>query len=242
MVETTMKPEGRANNPILSKLEERLGMLVKGGAPLAECAVIAEALARGYARDAKEAAESRITVEAIDLLNKSADYWILASQFNLSCGKALSVELITRPEYYIISLAGRIVCSQDRQDVLGAIRNLWFAQVRSLWSAQQEFIASIVTNPHTTLAAISNDMLVSRAMKQIKDEHLAKMRTYLVEASIGYAIACLRLGDSDPKKAERYSRYADKLRQAAESGRFELPWNELSIDESILLRSSPESS
>ncbi|MCW6160236.1 MAG: hypothetical protein LVQ95_04075 [Candidatus Micrarchaeales archaeon] len=237
MVETTAKSEERTNKPILSKLEERLEMLVKGGAPPSACAVLAEALARGYARDAEEAAKYGITVEAIDLLNKSADYWILTSQFNLSCGKALSVELITRPQYYIISLTVRVDCSEDRQDILGAIR--------SLWSAQQEFVASTVTDPHTTLAAISSDKTVSSAMKQSRDGHLAKMRTYLFEASSKYEVASLRLEDSDPKKAVIYSRYADKLRQAAqaaEKGRFELPWDELSIDESLLLRPSPESS
>ena len=132
MVKTAKKLEGGAGrSDTISELEKRFNMIVNGGASLGECAALAETLARKYAKEAEKAACSNETAEARNLINKSVDYWILASQFSLSYDKKISNEVITNGTGYIIYLSNqgyRIDCSEDRQYVLDAISLLYFAQ------------------------------------------------------------------------------------------------------------------
>ncbi len=170
MIKTTKKPEVKADSSnIVSKLETRFNMIVNDGAPLGECAVLAETLACEYAKEAERTARSNETVEAKNLINKSADYWILASQFSLSCGKKLSDKVITSGAGYILFLSNqgyRIDCSEDRQYVLDAIRLLYCAQ---MCNTKKDF-----ANMNTYLYEASSKYMLASACLEKTDHKKAE--------------------------------------------------------------------
>jgi hypothetical protein len=201
-------------NPIISKLTERLNRMACEGASPLERSVFVEAIAEEYAKGARAAVEKGQTEMAKELIDKSADYWIIASELNLSSAKDVPVPVKFLEAGKVSKEAAKypiLECSEDRKNVLDALILLSNAVAESYKPIP---IANVVRGGRKSFGAPD----------ETKDMRLKRICEFLSEASSKYDIASIYAEESDPEKAVILKEYADRLRLAVSRRELKLPW------------------
>lgn len=204
-------------NPVLQKLVKEFNLMSYDLTSPIERAVYAEDIANLYHEEAEKAAKAKDGEKAKELLNKSVDYWIIASELNLGCGNEIPIK-VKFLEADQIENVFIIECSEDRKNILDALRLLNNA-------------ASLLSSEPTLLNILRSDKTISSTIEKIKDSRDRQLFNLLSMAGAKYNLAAKYVEETDLEKARILQEYADKLRLAASQGRLSFPWYKITITE-----------